>query len=174
MRTRKTISGLFAASLFIGTAVASQDYEQNVEKTFQVTPGGRLILQADRGSVDVKTDESNQVQVHVYRKVSGGSKSNAGEQFANHELTLTQDGNRVVVIAKNKTNKLFSWGRQTMDVHYVISIPKKFDAELKTAGGNIQVADLRVKRLLVLPAAQSSLAIFLENSTSQMPAGTFT
>jgi hypothetical protein len=144
MRTYLTISGLFAASLLAATAVASQDFEQNIEKTFRVTPGGQFVLQADRGSVDVKTDQSEQVQVHVFRKVSGGSKANADELFGNHEVTLTQDGNKVLVVAKNKTNKHFSWGfnRPGLEVHYVINIPKRFDVQLKTAGGNIQLADL--------------------------------
>src|SRR5262245_24273935 len=110
MRTCKiTILGLFAASLLAATVMA-EDFEKNIEKTFQVTSGGQFTLQADRGSVDVKTDQSDQVQVHVFRKVNGGSKANADELFANHEVTLTQDGNKVLVIAKNKTNKHFSWG----------------------------------------------------------------
>ena len=144
IRNTKTISGLFAASFLAATAVAAQDFEQNIEKTFKVAQGGQLVLHADRGSVDVKTDQGDQVQVHVFRKVSGGSKSNADELFANHEVTLTQDGNKVLVVAKNKTNKVFSWSfnRPGMDVHYVINIPKKFNVELKTAGGNIQLADL--------------------------------
>jgi hypothetical protein len=146
MRTRKnsifTASGLFAASFL--AAAASQDFEQNIEKTFQVTPGGQFILQADRGSVDVKTDQTDQVQVHVFRKVGGGSKANVDELFANHEVTLTQNGNKILVVAKNKINKHFSWGinRPRLEVRYVINIPKKFDVELKTAGGNIQLADL--------------------------------
>jgi len=144
MRTHKTVFFLFATSALIAKAVASQDFEQNIEKTFQARSGGQLILEADRGSVEVKTDQSDKVQVHVFRKVSGGSKANADEQFANHEVTLTQEGNKVLVVAKNKTNKHFSWSinRPGMEVHYVINIPKKFDVELKTAGGNIQLADL--------------------------------
>src|SRR5258708_6701998 len=139
MRTMKsskisafTALGLCAASLLAGKAVA-EDFEQNVEKTLKMTPVGAFILQADRVSVDVKTDQSDQVQVHVFRKVSGGSKSNADELFANHEVTVTQDANRVVVVAKNKSNKLFSWGinRPGLEVRYVINIPRKFDVELK-------------------------------------------
>src|SRR5262245_40113789 len=144
MRTRKTtISGLVAVSLLAATAMA-EDFEKNIEKTFEVTSGGQFVLQADRGSVDVRTDQGDKVQVHVFRKVSGGSKANADELFANHEVTLTQDGNRVLVVAKNKSSKLFSWGinRPGLEVRYVINIPKKFDVELKTAGGNIQLADL--------------------------------
>src|ERR1051326_5089717 len=135
---------LAAALIAPRTAAAAPDYEQNIEKTLQVAPGGQFTLQADRGSVEVNTDQGNQVQVHVFRKVSGGTKANADELFANHEVTLTQDGNKVLVVAKNKTNKHFSWSinRPGMEVHYVINIPKKFDVELKTAGGNVQLADL--------------------------------
>ena len=174
MRTYKTISALFACSLLIGTAVASPDFEQNIEKTFQVTPGGHFILQADRGSVDVKTDEGNQVQVHLYRKVSGGSKANADEQFANHEVTLTQDGNKLVVVAKNKTNKYFSWSnnRPGMEVRYVINVPKKFDVDLKTAGGNIQLADLDGEALAREEDRERSLARTIR--TGEAPCALYT
>ena len=144
MRTHTTFLLLIAFSLPVRIALASEDFERNIEKSFQVTSGGQFVLQADRGSVDVKTDGANQVQVHVYRKVSGGTKANAEEQFDNHEVTLTQEGNKVVVAAKNRTNKHFSWGinRPGMEVHYLINIPKKFDVELRSAGGNVQLADL--------------------------------
>src|SRR5690348_2083851 len=113
-------------------ALASEDFEQNIEKTFQVTPGGKLALDADRGSVDVTTDEQGQVRVHVFRKVSRASKADADKLFANHEVSLTQDGNNIVVVAKSKTT---SWRRNEpgMEVRYEISIPRKFDVDLRTA-----------------------------------------
>ena len=39
--------------LGIGTAVGAAEYDQNIEKAFQVSPGGKLIVQADRGSIEV-------------------------------------------------------------------------------------------------------------------------
>jgi len=68
---------LFAASLLAATAVASQDLNK-ISKDLKVASGGQFILQADRGSVDVKTDQSDQVQVHVFRKVKRRQQSQRG------------------------------------------------------------------------------------------------
>ena len=111
MKTHALIFGLLAAALVLAQNTFATDYEQNIEKTFKVTPGGELSLQVDRGSVNVTTDQRDEARVRVFRKVKGGSKADADELFANHRVTLSQEGNKVIVVASNKTNKTFSWTR---------------------------------------------------------------
>jgi len=134
---------LATVALFLRTGFAA-DYEQNLDKSFSVTSGGKLDIQADRGSIEVATDGSEKAEVRVFRKVKGGSKAQADELLNNHEVTLAQDGNTVSVVARNRKERSGFWslGRANLDVRYQVSIPRKFDVELKTAGGNIQVDDL--------------------------------
>src|SRR2546425_964302 len=88
--------------LLAQTSFAAADYEQNIEKSFSVTGAGKLIIQADRGSIDVTTDGSDKVEVRVLRQIKGGTKAEADKLFANHEVILEQNGNTISATAKNK------------------------------------------------------------------------
>src|SRR5437667_9427834 len=90
-------SGLLVA---IGTVVGAE-YDHKIEKEFQVSPGGKLIVQADRGSIEVNSDARDKIHVRVLRRVKGGSQTQADELFASHEVTFKQDGNTVSVVGRN-------------------------------------------------------------------------
>src|SRR3954462_1294487 len=137
MRTMKApliTSAVLVVALASASVAWATGYEQNIEKTFHVTPGGELRMRADRGSVTIKTDQTEQGHVQVFRKVNGGSKAGADELFNNHQVMLTQEGNKVIVLATNKQRLAWKINRPNHDAPYEISIPKKFDVELRTAG----------------------------------------
>ncbi len=164
---------LFAAVLFpvAATRLAAAGFESNLDKTFPAVAGGRLVVQADQGSVEVKPVESDKVQIHVLREVQGGNKAQADELFANHEVTFQQDGGTVSVVAKRKRNLSLSsswWrGQPQLEVRYEISIPKKFDVDLKTSGGDVRVGELDG----AVKARTSSGAIGLKGATGKVDAG---
>ncbi|MEA2909895.1 MAG: hypothetical protein QOJ15_1976 [Bradyrhizobium sp.] len=134
------LSGL----LFLaGTRLLASDFDANLEKTFSITGAGKLSIQADRGTIVVGTDGTDKVQVRVLRRVKGGSKADADELFSNHEVIFDQEGNKVTVVAKNKKEqRSWNFNRPNLEVRYQVNIPKKFEVDLKTAGGDITVADL--------------------------------
>jgi len=136
--------GCAAALLFLIQAGFTATYEQNLEKSFPVTPGGKLVIQADMGAIQVATDNSDQFQLAVLRKVKGGTKAQADGLFADHEVTFSQEGNMITVIAKRKSQKSWSWGpgRPNLEVRYQARIPRRFDVDLRTAGGDIEVGAL--------------------------------
>jgi len=161
--------GLSAVLLisFLGCPVLASDYEANIEKSFSVTPGGKLVVDADRGSVTVKTDAGDKVEVRVFRKIKGGSKEKAEESFKDHQVTLSQDGNSVSIVAKDKRKtRMISFGDSNLEVRYEINIPKRFDVDLKTSGGNVAVADLEGN----VVARTSSGAIKLAHTTGSVTA----
>jgi DUF4097 and DUF4098 domain-containing protein YvlB len=142
-------AGLVMVLLLFTSSFAATEIEGNLDKTFAVASGGKLVIQADRGSIEVATDANNQVHVQVFRKVKGGTKSRAEELVTDHEVTIQQDGNTVSVVAKTKSKLSWSWrtGQAYLDVHYVVSIPRRFDVDLKTAGGDVHVGDLDGKAI---------------------------
>src|SRR2546428_10021772 len=118
-------AGLVAGLLLgIGTVVGASEYDQTIEKDFQVTAGGKLIVQADRGSLELKSDDREKIQVRVLRRVKGGSRAQADELFANQEVTFKQDGNALSIIGRSKKDRI---RQPTMEVRYEIRLPKKFD-----------------------------------------------
>src|SRR5206468_11465933 len=74
----------------------------------------------------------------------GGSQAQADELFANHDVTFRQDGNTVSVIGRNKKDQ-FRFGnfrQPSLQVRYEIRIPRKYNADLNTSGGDIRLGEL--------------------------------
>src|SRR5579859_73900 len=142
MKSKSFLTSIVALAIVPFSICAAAELEGNLDKTFTASPGGRLILQADRGSVDVATDANNQVHVLVLRRVKGGTKSQGENVLAQHEVTFQQDGRTVTVTAKNKQKLSWGFNRPNLEVRYKVNIPKTFNLELSTAGGDIQVGDL--------------------------------
>src|SRR5436190_13958235 len=114
----KTNIANYGSGLLVGLVILAQasfgasKYEQNVEKSFAAAPGGKLVIDADRGSIEVTTDGADKAQVRVFRQVNGGTKADADALFANHEVTFEQQGTMISVIARNRKQQLWSRGNR--------------------------------------------------------------
>lgn len=132
------------ALLVVVASPARADVEDTITKSYTIQPGGQLTVEVDRGSIEVKTAADRQsVDIEVTRN-SRGSEAKARKVLNDHIVTTSQDSNKVEVRAEYKGPKTSGWFGRSPDlqVHYVIKIPRKFEVNLKTAGGNIKVADL--------------------------------
>jgi DUF4097 and DUF4098 domain-containing protein YvlB len=155
--------GLWLAA---GTILAAADFENNLEKTFQVAPGGKLIVEADQGSCELTSVEGDKVQVRVLRESKSATRAQANELFANHEVTFQQDGGTVSVVAKSKKDltSFLRANRPYLQVRYLISLPAKLDVDLKTSGGDIVVGN----RDGSVQARTSSGAIRLQHASGSI------
>lgn len=136
-----------AVALLTFVANVRADVEDKITKSFKVQSGGQLAVEVDRGSIEVKTSADREsVDIEVTRK-SRGSEAKAGKVLSDHVVTTAQDGNKVEVRAEYKGPKSSGWFGQSPDlqVQYLITIPRQFEVNLKTAGGSIKVADLAGK-----------------------------
>jgi DUF4097 and DUF4098 domain-containing protein YvlB len=140
-------TALAVALLAFVASPARADVEDKITKSYTVQPGGQLAVEVDRGSIEVKTSaDRRSVDIEVTRK-SRGSEAKAAKVLNDHVVTTAQDGNKVEVRAEYKGPKASGWFGRSPDlqVNYVITIPREFTVNLKTAGGNIKVADLAGK-----------------------------
>jgi DUF4097 and DUF4098 domain-containing protein YvlB len=128
----------------LSSPVQAQTTEANVTKGFTVKPGGQLVMDVDRGGIEITTGETSEVKVEVKRKITGVSGEKAQETFAAHEVTFDQDGDRVEVHAKFKKDFLqaFNKAAQKMQVHYEVLVPSKFNLDLRTSAGEISSSDI--------------------------------
>ncbi len=138
---------ILGATLFTLTAVtAFAEVEDKITKSFTIQPGGQLVVAVDRGAIEIKTADRDSVDIEVKRKV-GGSKTKAEQTLKDHVVTTTQDGNKIEVHAKlegEKTSGLFGRSPE-LQVSFIITVPRKFDVDLKTAGGSVKVTELAGK-----------------------------
>jgi putative adhesin len=123
---------------------ASALTEENVNITRDAKPGGKLIVDIDFGIIDVAPGDNDKVVVNASRKIVASSKEKEAEYFAAAPITVTTDGNNVVL----RTRRGKDWeedGRVCNDARYSIHVPSIFDAELKTEGGAITTTNLTGK-----------------------------
>src|SRR5262245_12083383 len=113
------------------------------QRTFSARPGGRLIMDVEPGSIEVKTTGDSRIVVDVLRKVERSSDSRAEEILRQHEVNFEQQGNDLIIRAKFPHEVFRLWRRSGLQVRYVVSIPTEFNIDLKTSGGGIRVDDLR-------------------------------
>jgi DUF4097 and DUF4098 domain-containing protein YvlB len=141
-RLRPTLLGTLAGFLVVWHASAATT-ESNLEKSFAAMPGGKLVVDADQGDIRLMTGEADKVEILVKRKVKGTSTARAQEIFAAEDVTFDQDGARVEVRAQNKKefHNLLSGWRLSFEQEFIISVPKRFDLNLRTGSGSIVCAD---------------------------------
>src|SRR3989442_2649761 len=130
--------------LFLATALAvCAESEEKISKRFAVQPGGTVVVDVDFGSIDVSTHAANEVVVDVLRRVSRASQAEEEEFLAARPVTITPEGNEVTITSRAQTpGNRPSSGKQRTEAKYTITVPAKFNAQLKTAGGNVAVSDL--------------------------------
>ena len=123
---------------------ASALTEENVNVTRDAKSGGKLIVDVDFGTIEVAPGDNDKVLVNASRKITASSKDKEAEYFASAPITVTSDGNTIVVRARRGRD----WdedGRVCNDARYSVHVPSNFDAELKTEGGAITTTNLTGK-----------------------------
>jgi DUF4097 and DUF4098 domain-containing protein YvlB len=122
--------------------------EASFSRTLFVGPGGKLTMNVDRGKVHVTGSDQNTIDIQADRKVTRADDSEATELLREEHLVLKQAGNEVSITAQNppklQHRSFWGWlGSPNLDVHYEITVPRKFDVQLKTSGGGIKIASLQ-------------------------------
>lgn len=119
------------------------DTESNLQQEYKVAPGGKLVIEADRGAIDITTGPEDTLEIKVLRKVTRSSEKTAREILEAHKVTFEQQGDQVMVKGRlpRDEHSWGSWGRG-LSVRYVVSVPSRFNLDFRTAGGGITVASL--------------------------------
>ena len=130
--------------LFAGLAIADAAVENNIEKSFQVTSGGRLTIDADRGSIEVRTADRDLVDIKIERRVKKNGKWSVEEVLEDFAITFDQSDDGVTIRAKHAREILRRWSRERnrLQVKFLITVPQRYNVDLKTAGGGISVEEL--------------------------------
>src|ERR1043165_6878280 len=130
--------------LFVAATSAFALTEENVSQTLDGSPGGRLIVDVDFGTIDVSAGPDDKVSVQAHRKIDSDNDDQEKEYFASAPITVSKNGNVVTVRARRQNReKNTNWsGRCNMDARYTVQVPKTFNSELRTGGGSVMVAEI--------------------------------
>ncbi len=125
--------------LFIPFVIFAQ--EERSEKSFSVKPGGWLELQADFGSVEVRSWPQNEVKVEVRKWVEDRHHRSAKELFEDYEIRYNQTDRGVSIVAEMRGRGFFH-NNDGLQVEFRLTVPKQYNLDLNTSGGSIDVDDL--------------------------------
>jgi DUF4097 and DUF4098 domain-containing protein YvlB len=131
-----------AALAFVGAGTAFAD-DNTLTKSFNVQPGGKLIVDTDLGSVDVRGIEGSKVDITVTREVRRGNEDKILKEF---KVNFEQRGNDVFVTGEHERHGLSHFWNDfgsKLRVRFVITVPLSYQLDLKTSGGNVDVADIK-------------------------------
>jgi hypothetical protein len=105
------------------------------EKQFTVKEGGDLFVDADAGTIKINSWEKSEVSIVVE---VNGSDSRADK----YTVEFRQEGNAVYVTGKVKDRSFFKWHVGNLDAQFTINVPKKFNTDVKTTGGDVDSKEL--------------------------------
>lgn len=116
-------------------AASAQAAEKKFDRTFTVSPGGTLVVDADAASIRVTGHDSNQLIVHMKAK---GTE----ETLERMTLDAVQNADGVTVTFRRATkDRWFNWGSWDGDHAIEVTVPRRYDLNLRTSGGGIELHD---------------------------------
>lgn len=129
------MSRYLAIALVLLAAGTAHAADKTFDRTFTVSPGGSLVVDADGASIKVSGADTNQVTVHM--KVRGPEK-----ELAAMTLDATQKGNEVTAtMRRSKSGNWFSWGSSSYESSIEVTVPRRYEVSARTGGGNIDLKD---------------------------------
>ncbi|OYU44302.1 MAG: hypothetical protein CFE44_13700 [Burkholderiales bacterium PBB4] len=136
----------FCAMALLGAAVTAPAHAKitrTVDKTFAVQAGGKLNAETQGGNITVKTEDANEVRIVATQVIDAATDDAANKLLEKLTLSLEQKGNEVSAIASYERPVTKMWGNTPVTVSYTITVPRQFNLQLKTSGGDIRVASVK-------------------------------
>ena len=108
--------------------------EKKFERSFTVSPGGSLVVEADSASVHVSGGDTNQVTVRM-------SARGSEEDLANMKLDAVQKGDGVTVTMRRQAGGWFNWKSWNGEAHIEVTVPQRYGINIHTGGGKVELTD---------------------------------
>jgi len=125
---------LAALTMLLAVPVAAS---AQLVRTFDAAPGGRLVLDTERGSVEVRPGAGTSVRLEVRR-----DDDTAEAILEDFEMTESVvDGEVRIEIEALRQGRGFFDRREPLEI--VATVPATFDLDLRTSGGSVKIATLR-------------------------------
>jgi DUF4097 and DUF4098 domain-containing protein YvlB len=135
--------GLGAVMIALSTRGPSKVYGESsywgttnhINKSFDVAPGGKLLVDADVGDVEVIGGDSGKCTVDI-------SMDGSQENLQRLDVSVDQENGVVRVYAKDH-NHFHIFENGNMNVKFEIRVPKSFNVDLHTSGGEFVLRDIK-------------------------------
>ena len=117
---------------------------RTVEKTFSVQSGGNFNALTQGGDIKISTADVGEVRITARQTFRTDSEKEADEMLAEMTFKLEQQGNDVLAEARYEKKGINWFGHwPPVSVDYTVTVPRNFNVDLKTSGGDISVGSLK-------------------------------
>jgi len=125
---------LILAALLCLSVLGCRAEEKRFDRTFSVTPGGKLMVDTDVGSVSVEGGAGNEV---VVKAVLRGSEREV------REFTVSAEQRENIVEVQGRwSSDARGWRNRRLEVSFIIRVPREFNVNVETAGGSVKLKSL--------------------------------
>jgi len=143
---------LAALTLVITASVSAASLTQTIDKTFDVRPGGNVVLTNVNGHVNVSSWDQPRVHVVAVKKVEADRDEVQQVMNALRVELQPHDGGLTIKTYQPKESDgvsgIFSWlmgDRVQAEVEYEITVPRTMNVDLSTVNGHVQLSDVAGK-----------------------------
>lgn len=134
MELRSTVFVLTALAALAANGPA-QSADKTLDRSFQAQSGDRLSVDLDVGSIVVTGADADRVVVRL--RAQGDDR-----ELERLEWSAERDDKGVVVKTKRGSRSLLPWFWNDLKVNAEIEVPRRYEVDLVTSGGNIQLRHL--------------------------------
>lgn len=122
---------------------AEESILEKIEKTYSVESGGSLTVLSEFGAIEIQTAEQDKVEVVITKASKSKLVKASQEVLEDFELAFEHDGSDVDIRGTFKQG-LEHWRKQLnqLKIHFLVTVPQRYNIDLNTTGGDISVADL--------------------------------
>lgn len=160
---------LIVAALALGAlpTAASAQVERRLEQTFQVRPGSVVTVKISGGSIQIDTGRQGVVDARLTERFEVSSETDADRVLEDFDISLTEHGGNVVLIARRKPGRSWSSSGRGSNVRLsaTLTVPADVSLDLDTSGGAITV---RGERTADLNADTSGGSIQVDGGEGRM------
>jgi DUF4097 and DUF4098 domain-containing protein YvlB len=131
---------MLQALLAIALALAATSVlaaEKTLDRTFDVSAGGLLTVDADGANISVAGGDGNKVAVHISAR--GTDKD---LEDLNLSAEASSDGIRVEAKRPNRHGGWFNWGNSRLEARIEVRVPRSYRVEARTSGGDVQLEEV--------------------------------
>jgi len=107
-------------------------------KQFAVQPGGKLFVDVSSGDIEIKIGTDTEVIIKVVKKIDVYSEDEAKAAFGRTPVEFDQRGDGIYVTCENYYRRR----RSSVSTNLYITLPLKFDLDLKTSSGDIRFSTI--------------------------------
>jgi len=145
---RKPLLTAILSLAFLTTLQSQAATTEEINRTLETEAGGTLIIRIDNGQIDVFGRPTSTVKIEISRSIGASSKKKEEDYVARNPVTIKQEGNRITITQEgDKGGNNGWWFRKgpVIKARYTVSVPDRFNVDLKTNGAAVNVRNLTGK-----------------------------